>query len=48
MEGLRRQSPQRRLMAPEEVAYLVVALCDDRARGVNGQAIVLDGGALLA
>ena len=48
LEGLRRQSPQRRLMQPEEVAYLVVALCDERARGVNGQAIVLDGGALLA
>jgi len=37
-------SPQRRLMLPEEVAYLAVSLCDPRAHGINGQAIVLDGG----
>lgn len=41
-------SPQHRLLEPEEVAFLVVALCDHRARGVNGQAVVLDGGGLLA
>ena len=41
-------SPQHRLMEPEEVAFLVLTLCDPRARGVNGQAVVLDGGALLA
>lgn len=39
-------SPQRRLIEVEEVAHLVVSLCDSRARGVNGQAIVLDGGAV--
>ena len=38
------QSPQRRLIAPGEVAWLVLSLCDDRAKGINGQAIVLDGG----
>jgi NAD(P)-dependent dehydrogenase (short-subunit alcohol dehydrogenase family) len=47
-ERLRRMSPQNRLFEPEEVAYLVRCLADPRARGVNGQAIVLDGGALLA
>ena len=41
-------NPQGRLIEPEEVAYLAVALCDPRARGINGQAIGVDGGALLA
>lgn len=43
---LERQSPQGRLMTPEEVAWLTLALCDDGARGINGQAIALDGGAV--
>ena len=47
-ERLKRMSPQRRLFEPEEVAYLALCLADPRAKGVNGQAIVLDGGALLA
>ncbi|HEX9800330.1 MAG TPA: 3-oxoacyl-ACP reductase FabG [Thermoanaerobaculia bacterium] len=41
-------NPQGRLIEPDEVAYVAVALCDPRARGVNGQAIGVDGGALLA
>lgn len=41
-------TPQKRLIGPEEVAFLVLSLCDEQARGINGQAIVLDGGALLA
>lgn len=45
LEGL---SPQGRMMQPEEIAFLVVALCDERAGGINGQAIVLDGGAVQA
>lgn len=47
-EAIRRTSPQGRLLDPEEVAYLVLSLCDPRARGINGQAIVQDGGSLLA
>lgn len=43
LEGM---SPQRRLFTPEEVASLVAYLCTDAARGVNGQGIVLDGGAV--
>ena len=43
---LEEASPQRRLMTPEEVAYLAVSLCDPLAAGVNGQSIVLDGGAV--
>ncbi len=41
---LERTSPQGRLFEPEEVAYQVLSLCDPRAGGVNGQALVLDGG----
>ena len=47
-QKLAEQSPQKRLMTAEEVAFAVTFLCDERARGINGQAIVIDGGALLA
>ena len=47
-EAIRRTSPQNRLLDPEEVAFLVLSLCDPRAKGINGQAIVQDGGSLLA
>ena len=43
-ETMRKTSPQNRLMEPEEVALLVLNLCDPAARGINGQAVVLDGG----
>jgi 3-hydroxybutyrate dehydrogenase len=36
--------PQRRLLEPSEVADYVMFLCSDRAKGVTGQAVVLDGG----
>jgi len=39
-------SPQGRLMTAEEVAALTTFLCTEAARGVNGQGIVLDGGAV--
>ncbi len=48
LEAILALNPQHRLLQPEEVAHAVVALCGDRARGINGQAIVIDGGALLA
>jgi NAD(P)-dependent dehydrogenase (short-subunit alcohol dehydrogenase family) len=41
---LEQLSPQNRVMEPEEVAYLVLVLTSDLARGINGQAINLDGG----
>jgi NAD(P)-dependent dehydrogenase (short-subunit alcohol dehydrogenase family) len=39
-------SPQGRLMTAEEVAAMTTYLCSDVARGINGQGIVIDGGAL--
>ncbi len=46
LAALAARSPQGRIYRPEEVAYLVAALCDPRAEGINGQALVLDGGAV--
>ncbi|MFQ5744758.1 MAG: SDR family NAD(P)-dependent oxidoreductase [Acidobacteriota bacterium] len=48
LQAILEMSPQRRLIAPEEVARAVLNLCDDGARGINGQAIVIDGGGHLA
>jgi len=41
-------SPQRRLITPAEVAFLIAMLCDERARGIHGQTLGVDGGMLLA
>ncbi|MEZ5331780.1 MAG: SDR family NAD(P)-dependent oxidoreductase [Thermoanaerobaculia bacterium] len=41
---LEKKSPQDRLFRPEEIAWLVGVLCDPRSGGINGQAVVLDGG----
>ncbi len=40
-------NPQHRLITAEEVAFVAVTLCDERARGVNGQTLGIDGGAFL-
>jgi NAD(P)-dependent dehydrogenase (short-subunit alcohol dehydrogenase family) len=40
-------SPQNRLMEPAEVAAVAVLLASDEATGVNGQAINIDGGAVV-
>jgi 3-hydroxybutyrate dehydrogenase len=42
-----RMNPQERLIEPEEVAALAVFLASDAARGINGQAINIDGGAVM-
>ena len=47
-QALEQTSPQKRLIGVEEVAHLVLMLCDERAAGINGQAIVLDGGGVQA
>jgi NAD(P)-dependent dehydrogenase (short-subunit alcohol dehydrogenase family) len=43
---LARRSPQNRIFDPEEVAGATAYLCSDAARGVNGAALVIDGGEL--
>lgn len=48
LDALLAEGRQSRLIRPGEVADAVAWLCGDDAGGVNGQAIVLDGGALLA
>jgi len=40
-------SPQKRLYTAEEVSSLVLFLCGDSARGINGQALSVDGGSVL-
>ncbi|MCC6190999.1 MAG: SDR family oxidoreductase, partial [Anaerolineales bacterium] len=44
---LERTSPQNRLITPEEVAAVAVMLAGDAARGITGQAINVDGGAVM-
>jgi NAD(P)-dependent dehydrogenase (short-subunit alcohol dehydrogenase family) len=46
-KALEQMSPQRRLIAPEEVAALAVYLAQDISRGITGQAINVDGGAVM-
>ncbi len=40
-------SPQRRMITVGEVAHAALMLCFDAARGIHGQTIVIDGGAIL-
>jgi 3-hydroxybutyrate dehydrogenase len=44
---LEEMSPQKRLFTAEECAALTVFLCTDEARGINGQALSIDGGMVL-
>lgn len=46
LSRLEKLSPQNRLIEPEEVARVAVMLASDEARGINGQAINIDGGAV--
>lgn len=48
LKMLKSASPQNRLIDPDEVAYLAVMLASEAARGINGQAINIDGGAVMA
>ena len=45
--SLASMSPQRRMITPEEVAHAALALIPHEARGIHGQTIVIDGGAIL-
>ena len=44
---LEKLSPQNRMIESEEVAAMVVMLASDIAQGINGQAINIDGGAVM-
>jgi NAD(P)-dependent dehydrogenase (short-subunit alcohol dehydrogenase family) len=46
-KSLEVMSPQRRMIEPAEVAHTALMLCADAARGIHGQTIVIDGGAIL-
>lgn len=45
--SLAAMSPQRRMIEPAEVAHATLMLCAHAARGIHGQTIVIDGGAVL-
>jgi NAD(P)-dependent dehydrogenase (short-subunit alcohol dehydrogenase family) len=45
--SLTSMSPQRRMIQPAEVAHAARMLCADLARGIHGQTLVIDGGAVL-
>ncbi|HEX9918530.1 MAG TPA: 3-oxoacyl-ACP reductase FabG [Pyrinomonadaceae bacterium] len=47
LEAITAASPQRRLIEPEEVAALALLLASEDGRGITGQAINVDGGAVL-
>lgn len=46
-ETLERTNPQQRLIAPEEVASVALFLALDLSKGITGQAINVDGGAVM-
>jgi 2-hydroxycyclohexanecarboxyl-CoA dehydrogenase len=47
LDALKKMSPQNRLVTAEEVAALALLLASEEGRGINGQAINVDGGTVL-
>lgn len=45
-EAIAARNPQHRLIGADEVASAVAFLCGEGARGINGEALVIDGGEL--
>lgn len=45
--SLAAMSPQKRMIEPAEIAHATLMLCAHAARGIHGQTIVIDGGAVL-
>ncbi len=45
--SLASMNPQKRMIEPSEIAHATLMLCDHAARGIHGQTIVIDGGAVL-
>jgi NAD(P)-dependent dehydrogenase (short-subunit alcohol dehydrogenase family) len=46
LASLARRNPQNRILEPDEVAAATAYLCSDAAAGINGTALVIDGGEL--
>jgi 3-hydroxybutyrate dehydrogenase len=47
-EMLAADSPQKRIFAPEEIAFATVCLACDESRGITGQAIDVSGGQVMS
>jgi NAD(P)-dependent dehydrogenase (short-subunit alcohol dehydrogenase family) len=47
LEGLKQMNPQKRLVTSEEVAAVALLLASEDGRGINGQAINIDGGSMV-
>ena len=47
LDVIKKMSPQNRLVTAEEVAALALLLASEAGRGINGQAINVDGGTVL-
>ncbi len=45
--SLKAMTPQKRMIEPNEIAHATLMLCAHAARGIHGQTIVIDGGAVL-
>jgi len=45
--SLEAMNPQKRMIEPTEIAHATLMLCAHAARGIHGQTIVIDGGAVL-
>ncbi len=47
LEEFMKRVPAKRMVVPEDIANLVIFLCDPKAEMIRGQTIVVDGGASL-
>ena len=47
LEAIKKMSPQNRLITVEEIAALALLLASEEGRGINGQAINIDGGSIM-
>jgi NAD(P)-dependent dehydrogenase (short-subunit alcohol dehydrogenase family) len=47
LEAIKKMSPQNRLITSGEIAALALLLASEEGRGINGQAINIDGGTVL-
>ena len=47
LEAIKKMSPQNRLVTSDEVAAVALLLASEEGRGINGQAINVDGGTVL-